>query len=113
MAGTYGFGGYGYAQDRTQVLVYGGDFTDLITLDPQVVYEFSGVLIADNLYETLVRFEGNDLSTLRPGLAESWKVERGKDEWVLTFTLRKGSRFSTGREVTAKDVVFSFDRALA
>jgi peptide/nickel transport system substrate-binding protein len=32
------------AQDRTQVLVYGGDFTDLITLDPQVVYEFSGVM---------------------------------------------------------------------
>lgn len=103
----------GLAQDRTQVLVYGGDFTDLITLDPQVVYEFSGVLIADNLYETLVRFEGNDLSTLRPGLAESWKVDRGKEEWILTFKLRKGSRFSTGREVTAKDVVFSFERALA
>jgi peptide/nickel transport system substrate-binding protein len=101
------------AQDRTQVLVYGGDFTDLITLDPQVVYEFSGVLIADNLYETLVRFEGNDLSTLRPGLAESWKVDRGKDAWILTFKLRQGSRFSSGREVTAKDVVYTFERALA
>ncbi|WP_028490629.1 ABC transporter substrate-binding protein [Thermus islandicus] len=101
------------AQDRTQVLVYGGDLTDLITLDPQLVYEFSGVMIADNLYETLVRFEGNDLSTLRPGLAESWSVERGKDAWVLTFKLRRGSRFSTGREVTAKDVVYSFERALA
>jgi len=101
------------AQDRTQVLVYGGDFTDLITLDPQVVYEFSGVMIADNLYETLVRFEGNDLSTLRPGLAESWKVDRGKDAWILTFKLRQGSRFSSGREVTAKDVVYTFERALA
>jgi peptide/nickel transport system substrate-binding protein len=101
------------AQDRTQILVYGGDFTDLITLDPQIVYEFSGVMIADNLYETLVRFEGNDFSTLRPGLAESWKVDRGTDAWILTFKLRRGSRFSTGREVTAKDVVFSFERALA
>ncbi|MFN4074044.1 MAG: ABC transporter substrate-binding protein [Thermus sp.] len=107
------FLGLALAQDRTQVLVYGGDWTDLITLDPQVVYEFSGVMIADNLYETLVRFEGNDLSTLRPGLAESWKVERGTAEWILTFKLRKGSRFSTGREVTAKDVVYSFERALA
>lgn len=107
------FLGLAVAQDRTQVLVYGGDWTDLITLDPQVVYEFSGVMIADNLYETLVRFEGNDLSTLRPGLAESWKVERGTSDWILTFKLRKGSRFSTGREVTAKDVVFSFERALA
>lgn len=105
--------GLAWAQDRTQVLVYGGDWTDLITLDPQVVYEFSGVMIADNLYETLVRFEGNDLSTLRPGLAESWKVERGTTDWILTFKLRRGSKFSTGREVTAKDVVFSFERALA
>ncbi|WP_026175157.1 ABC transporter substrate-binding protein [Thermus igniterrae] len=105
--------GLAFAQDRTQVLVYGGDWTDLITLDPQVVYEFTGVMIADNLYETLVRFEGNDLSTLRPGLAESWRVERGTTDWVLTFKLRRGSKFSTGREVTAKDVVFSFERALA
>ncbi|GLV48817.1 ABC transporter substrate-binding protein [Thermus sp. LT1-2-5] len=105
--------GFALAQDRTQVLVYGGDWTDLITLDPQVVYEFSGVMIADNLYETLVRFEGNDLATLRPGLAESWRVERGATDWILTFKLRRGSRFSTGREVTAKDVVFSFERALA
>lgn len=101
------------AQDRTQVLVYGGDWTDLITLDPQVVYEFTGVMIVDNLYETLVRFEGTDLSTLRPGLAESWKVDRAPDAWVLTFKLRRGSRFSTGREVTAKDVAYSFERALA
>ncbi|GAB5602219.1 ABC transporter substrate-binding protein [Thermus sp. FJN-A] len=107
------FLGLAWAQDRTQVLVYGGDWTDLITLDPQVVYEFSGVMIADNLYETLVRFEGNDLATLRPGLAESWKVERGAADWILTFKLRRGSKFSTGREVTAKDVVFSFERALA
>ncbi|GAA6756832.1 hypothetical protein Thermus77420_23080 [Thermus thalpophilus] len=105
--------GIALAQDRTQVLVYGGDWTDLITLDPQVVYEFSGVMIADNMYETLVRFEGNDLATLRPGLAESWKVERGTTDWILTFNLRRGSRFSSGREVTAKDVVFSFERALA
>ena len=105
--------GLAAAQDRSQVLVYGGDWTDLITLDPQVVYEFSGVMIADNLYETLVRFEGNDFSTIRPGLAESWKVDRGISDWILTFKLRKNSKFSTGREVTAKDVVYSFERALA
>lgn len=100
------------AQDRTSTLIYGGDWSDLITLDPQVSYEFSGGLITDNLYETLVKFEGADLSTLKPGLAESWKVERGGDSWVITFKLRKGSKFSTGREVTAKDVVYSFDRAI-
>lgn len=62
--------GLGMAQDARQTtLIYGGDWSDLITLDPQVSYEFSGGLITDNLYETLVKFEGTDLSNLKPGLA--------------------------------------------
>ena len=45
------------AQDaRLSTLVIGADLGDLITLDPGVSYEFSGSLIIDNLYETLVRF---------------------------------------------------------
>ena len=40
-------------------------------------------------------------------------MDRGKDAWILTFKLRQGSRFSSGREVTAKDVVYTFERALA
>ncbi len=101
------------AQDRTQTLIYGGDWSDLITMDPQVSYEFSGGLVTDNLYETLVKYEGTDLSTLKPGLAESWKVDRGRDTWEITFRLRRGSKFSSGNEVTAKDVVYTFERALA
>ena len=106
--------GLGVAQDARQTtLIYGGDWSDLITLDPQVSYEFSGGLITDNLYETLVRFEGADLSTLKPGLAESWKVDRGANAWIITFNLRKGVKFSSGNELTAKDVVYTFERALA
>lgn len=104
--------GIGQAQDRTSTLIYGGDWTDLITADPQVSYEFTGGLVTDNLYETLVKFEGTDLATLKPSLATSWKVEKSGDSWKVTFNLRKGSKFSSGREVTAKDVVFSFDRAI-
>lgn len=105
--------GMAMAQDRTQTLIYGGDWSDLITMDPQVSYEFSGGLVTDNLYETLVKFEGTDLSNLKPGLAESWKVDRSANDWVITFKLRRGSRFSSGREVQAKDVVYTFERALA
>lgn len=106
--------GLGMAQDARQTtLIYGGDWSDLITLDPQVSYEFSGGLITDNLYETLVKFEGTDLSNLKPGLAESWKVERGANAWTITFNLRKGVKFSSGNELTAKDVVYTFERALA
>ena len=50
---------------RESTLVIGADLGDLITLDPGVSYEFSGSLIIDNLYETLVRFEGDDLTEVR------------------------------------------------
>ena len=46
---------------RQSTLVIGGDFSDLITMDPGVSYEFSGSLVAGNLYDTLVTYEGNDL----------------------------------------------------
>lgn len=104
--------GFAVAQDRTSTLIYGGDWTDLITADPGVSYEFTGGLVTDNLYETLVKFEGTDLSTLKPGLAEKWDVKNTAQGWVVTFNLRKGSKFSTGREVTAKDVVYTFERVL-
>lgn len=101
------------AQDaRLSTLVIGADLGDLITLDPGVSYEFSGSLIIDNLYETLVRFEGDDLTEVRPGLAESWEVaERDGGGNTLSFTLRDAT-FSSGNPVTAQDVVYSFDRVI-
>src|ERR1700687_341443 len=53
-------------------LVYDADISDLITLDPAVADEFSGVLLVHNVYDTLVKFEGSDLSNLKPSLATSW-----------------------------------------
>ncbi|MCA9835930.1 MAG: ABC transporter substrate-binding protein [Trueperaceae bacterium] len=97
---------------RQSTLVVGVDLGDLITLDPQVSYEFSGSLITDNLYETLVRFEGNDLSEVQPSLASTWSVETQADgSHKIVFNLRDAS-FSSGNPVTAADVVYSFDRAI-
>ena len=98
---------------RQTTLVYGGDWSDLLTMDPAVSYEFTGGLVTDNLYETLVKFEGTDLSKLRPGLATSWKVVNAGNDWKVTFKLRAGQKFSTGNSITSKDVVFSFDRAIS
>jgi peptide/nickel transport system substrate-binding protein len=98
---------------RTSTLVYGGNWTDLITLDPGVAYEFSGSLILDNVYETLVKFEGTDLSDVKPGLATSWNVrDAGADGWKITFRLRNNIKFSNGRAMTANDVVYTVDRAI-
>lgn len=94
-------------------LVYAADISDLISLDPAVLYEFSGVLIAHNVYETLVRFEGADLSTLKPGLAEHWDIKEVGDTWEITFHLRQGVKFASGNPFTADDVVYSFQRVIA
>ena len=45
-------------------LVIDSNISDLITLDPAVVYEYSGILITHNVYQTLVTFEGSDLQTI-------------------------------------------------
>jgi peptide/nickel transport system substrate-binding protein len=60
-----------------------------------------------NINEFLI---GRDTSgKLIPGLASSWKVS--PDGKTIEFTLRKGVKFHNGDLLTAKDVVFTFDRA--
>ena len=46
--------------------------------------------------------------TLKPVLAQSWS--HNADGSVWTFKLRRGVRFHDGREMTAADVVATFDR---
>ena len=42
------------AGGAASTLVWYADTSDLISLDPAVAYEFTGVLLAHNAYETLV-----------------------------------------------------------
>jgi len=49
---------------------------------------------------------------VRPHLAESWAVADGVGK-VWEFKLRQGALFHDGTEVTAEDVVFSFERMMA
>ena len=55
------------AGGAASTLVINRDTSDLISLDPAVLYEFSAVFATHNVYETLVRFEGTDLSNIKPG----------------------------------------------
>ncbi len=52
-----------------------------------------------------------DRATLAPELAESWK--EAPDGMSCTFVLRKDALFHDGTPVTAKDVKWSFDRAVS
>ncbi len=94
-------------------LVVVNDISDMISLDPAVSYEFNGDLVVHQAYETLVRFEGADLSTIKPGLATKWNSRDAGDHWELTFNLRPDAKFASGNAVTADDVVYSFQRVLS
>ncbi len=100
------------AGGAASTLVWYADTSDLISFDPAVAYEFTGVLLAHNAYETLVKFEGADLSTIKPALAQSWDIKDSGSQWDVTFKLRSGAKFASGNAITADDVVYSFQRVL-
>jgi peptide/nickel transport system substrate-binding protein len=62
-----------------------------------------------NVFEGLTRFRED--GSVAPALAESWEIAPDGLSWV--FNLRPGVTFHDGTPMTAEDVVFSFDRAMA
>lgn len=52
-----------------------------------------------------------DYNVITPELAESWEISPDKKTYI--FHLRKNATFHDGTKVTAKDVKYSFDRAIA
>lgn len=91
------------------VLVVAADM-DIMTLDPAVAYEPTGVNLCMDLYDTLIRYEGDDFVHPLPGLATSWHCSADGLTW--TFNLRHDARFSSGRPVTAMSVRDSLIRAI-
>src|SRR3989441_114514 len=98
------------AGGAASTLVWYADVSDLISLDPAVAYEFSGVLLAHNVYETLVKFEGADLSTIKPSLAQSWDIKDSGASWDGPSKLKSGAKFATANALSAENVVYSFHR---
>lgn len=62
-----------------------------------------------NIFEGLTRFASD--GSIVPALARSWDVS--EDGTIYTFHLAEGVTFHDGAEMTAKDVVFTLDRARA
>ncbi|MBM3374529.1 MAG: ABC transporter substrate-binding protein [Betaproteobacteria bacterium] len=76
--------------------------------------------VAVNVYDRLVSFgtrtlkDGSlsfDYSKVVPELAESWTIS--PDRKTITFKIKANAQFWDGSPVTAEDVKWSFDRALA
>lgn len=79
------------------------------TLDPALIVDVSGATIAAKLFNGLVKLNSN--LQIVPDIAERWTIS--SDGRTYTFYLKKGVRFLNGREVTAEDFKFSFERVLS
>ncbi|MBI4186447.1 MAG: peptide ABC transporter substrate-binding protein [Chloroflexi bacterium] len=82
---------------------------DPITLDPAVSGEMTSNNYVMQLFSGLVRLD-KDLEPA-PDIARSWEVS--KDGLTFTFYLRRDVRFHDGRQVTAGDFKYSWERAAA
>lgn len=78
-------------------------------LDPHAIFDILMQLYMLNTYDTLYRYTGNP-PELRTWLAESHTVSDDALRW--TFTLREDIKFHDGSNMTADDVVYSFQRVL-
>ncbi len=86
------------------------DISDIITLDPAEVFEFTGGEVIANLYDRVMTYEPDDLTNLVGGVVESWELSNnGK---TITFTMRPDQSFASGNPVTADDVVYSLRRSV-
>lgn len=94
------------AAPAAQVLKYGID-TWPAGFDPHTISAVAAVRVFGQVYETLIDLNAD--MTFKPVLAESWETP---DDVTYVFHLRQGVKFHNGREMTADDVVYTFDRIL-
>ena len=78
---------------------------DPVSLDPYEQLSGGTLQLSHMTYDPLIRWDRN--FGFEPRLAESW--ERVDDK-TMRFHLRKGVKFHSGNDFTAKDVEFSFKR---
>lgn len=78
---------------------------DPVSLDPQVQLSGGMLQLSHWVFDPLVRW--NKAHQIVPRLAEKW--ER-LDELTIRFYLRKGVKFHSGNDFTAKDIKWSFQR---
>lgn len=79
------------------------------SLDPAIITSQSDGRIVSALFEGLTRFNAVTAQA-EPALAKRWDIS--DNGTVYTFHLRNGLQWSTGEPITARDVVYSWRRAV-
>lgn len=93
---------------KTSVLHYGIQATPP-NVDPTNLYDINAYSMVRQCYEGLT--DRDESGKVKPGLATSWDTPDNGLTWH--FVLAKGVKFHSGKELTAKDVKFTFERALS
>lgn len=96
------------AQGARRVLILASG-QDVPNFDPHVTTGYTPIMTMRNIYDSLVRIEGNPPKPV-PHLAESWTVSPDGMEYV--FKLNAKAKFHDGSPVDAAAVKYSFDRIL-
>ncbi|MGG0936869.1 ABC transporter substrate-binding protein [Brevibacillus centrosporus] len=76
--------------------------------DPHKVPAASSVRVYALLYDSLTKLDEN--MNIVPNLAEKWEI--APDGKTITMFLHKGVKFHNGKDMTADDVKFSFERIM-
>ncbi len=82
--------------------------SDVATLDPAFITDVNNAAIAAKLYQGLVSLD-NALK-IAPDLAERWEILEGGR--LYRFYINSKRTFCNGRDVTAQDVKYSYERLL-
>lgn len=96
------------ASPEEKVLIVGMKTGAIVSLDPAVCYEIEGHWMLNNVYDPLVKFKAGSASEIEPCMATSWDISGN----TMTFTIRKGVKFSNGDPVDAEAVAYSLKRVV-
>ena len=95
------------AQAQTRKILVIASNQDVPNFDPHIATGYSASAFLRNVYNSLVRVEGNPVKVV-PSLAASWTTS--PDGMEYTFKLDPAAKFNDGTPVTSADVKYSFDR---
>jgi ABC-type transport system substrate-binding protein len=97
-------------KDKTTLVVAESE-VGIDTLDPALAYDTASGEIIQNVYETLIFYDGDATDKFVPMLASEMPAISA-DGKTYTFKIRPNVKFHNGDVLTPSDVAYSFQRAL-
>lgn len=99
-----------FADTPKDALIMAFTIDDIVSMDPQESFEFSGEEVLGNCYDRLILPDLKDPTQIKPDLAASWSTS--EDGLTTVFKMAPGRKFASGAPVTAEDAAFTLQRAV-